>query len=103
MSDATNAVYFMVHKRGTACTNEHPTLESAKKEAERLARKHPGDSFSVLGVIGAVRIAPPADPPVEWTTANPLAGRQRPGLCAEVDPVERFLRDIGFPVVGTVR
>lgn len=47
---------FYVYNTFTRYTNyEHHTLESAKSEAERLAREHPGQCFRVLSVIGEVK------------------------------------------------
>lgn len=36
-------------------TFKHPTLESAKAEAERLAAMYPNQSFFVLGTCGVAR------------------------------------------------
>jgi len=47
--------YWMVHQKGTSCQYEHPTLESAMKEAERLCREKRGD-FYVLEAIKVVSI-----------------------------------------------
>ncbi len=47
-------------------THIHPSLESARIEAERLARQH-GKRFLVFQVVGA---AQPAPVPVEWARAT---------------------------------
>jgi len=43
---------------------QHESLESAKLEAERLARKHPGEDYIVLESVGKAR----CELPVDWKT-----------------------------------
>lgn len=40
---------------GGAPTLKHPTPQSARHEAERLARANPGQAFHVLIVVGTAR------------------------------------------------
>jgi hypothetical protein len=47
-------MFWMVLGVGTP-TYKHTTLESAKTEAERLARACPGDEFTVLQSIATVK------------------------------------------------
>lgn len=47
--------FFMVwNESGHAPTYKHPTLESAKQEAERLTRRHGGE-FHVLKSLASVK------------------------------------------------
>lgn len=47
-------MFWMVKGHGpTQC--QHDSLASAKTEAERLARLNPGETFTVLQAIGAVK------------------------------------------------
>lgn len=47
-------------------SHRHPTAESAKRDAERLASNNRGVNFMVLELIGH---AGPVQAPVGWTTA----------------------------------
>jgi hypothetical protein len=44
--------YYIFNPADRLPTLKHPTLESAKTEAERLATKHAGKSFEILKCIG---------------------------------------------------
>lgn len=60
------AIFWLVwNEKGRTLTYKHPSLASAKAEAERLARKQPGDTFHVLQCIGSCRKID-----VEWTDHN---------------------------------
>lgn len=50
--------YFYVYRHlgDDGPTVRHPTLEAAVKESERLAQKHPGQSFEILQCIGITRV-----------------------------------------------
>lgn len=54
-------MFWMVKGRGPT-TYQHDTLDSAKREAERLARMNPGETFTVLQAVGAV-----VKQDVQWT------------------------------------
>jgi len=57
--------FWMVwNPRGHAPTCRHSTEELAEREAERLARKSPGQSFVVLKALYAVKTSVPL-PPIE--------------------------------------
>ena len=43
---------------GRAPTHEHRTVESARKEAERLLGENPDGRFYVLEAVGVVRMQP---------------------------------------------
>lgn len=58
----------MADESRTSVGHRHPTLESARAEAERLAREN-RRRFYVLHVVGH---AQPMSPPVQWTP-DPLA------------------------------
>jgi len=45
----------------------HQTIDEAKQEAERLARKHPGGVFIVFKSIATVHVEI-EQPPVKWVT-----------------------------------
>jgi len=48
--------YYYVYRYGHhGPTATHGTLESAQKEAERLANQHPESSFEILKYIGVAR------------------------------------------------
>lgn len=51
--------------QGGAPTHQHPTLQLARGEAERLARMNPGRTFYVLGSCGKTKKTD-----VEWTDIN---------------------------------
>lgn len=58
------AQFWLVYRIGaTPLPREHPTFESACHEAERLAVKHSGELFAVLGLVRVCQ----AREPVEWT------------------------------------
>lgn len=48
------------NEAGHAPTFKHKHPESAEKEAERLARLYPGQSFHVLALSGTVEVNPVA-------------------------------------------
>ncbi len=50
-----NPFWLVWNPVGGPPTYKHPSLESAKAEAERLARLYPGQSFFVLGTRGVAR------------------------------------------------
>jgi len=56
-------------KLPTQVTVTHGSLDAAKAEAERLARKQ-NDRFMVFELIGVVG---PAQPPLAWTWRQPFA------------------------------
>ena len=67
--DEMNGRFWMVFNdslSGRAPTFKHPTLESAKQEAERLSRLNPGIRFWVLEAQGFMQITPPSI----WTPAE---------------------------------
>jgi hypothetical protein len=43
-------------ENGGAPTVKHPSLDSAKREAERLAKANEGRTFHVLEVVGAATV-----------------------------------------------
>lgn len=47
--------WFVWNETGSVPTFKHPTPESARREAEKLARMTPGQSFHVLQVIATAR------------------------------------------------
>lgn len=47
--------FYIFNSKREKPTTKHATLEKAKAEAERLARKHPGESFEILLAIGVSR------------------------------------------------
>jgi hypothetical protein len=48
-----NQPFWMVwSEHGRAPTYKHVTVQSARAEAERLARKNPGSKFHVLAALG---------------------------------------------------
>ena len=51
--------YVYRHMHGAPVTR-HPTLESAQKEAERLATLHAGFHFEILKAVGVARVRGPA-------------------------------------------
>jgi hypothetical protein len=52
----------------TSFGRRYPTLEAARAEAERLARKERFATFLVLRAVGA---AGPVSPEIEWRDAAP--------------------------------
>lgn len=59
--------FWMVwNPNGRTPTYRHLTLESAKSEAQRLARENRSESFCVLECVGAVQVEPP---PTYWFDA----------------------------------
>lgn len=66
-TDMEQKQYWMVHRpapNGRHPEIMHPTREKAVNEAMRLARQHPGESFTVLVVEQAFCCPSPAPPPV---------------------------------------
>lgn len=59
-----NKTYYMVHREGTYTRVVHETKGEAIGEACRLARNHPGESFTVLEAVMMVR-QPPAKLEIE--------------------------------------
>lgn len=53
--------YYMVAGRGVPVF-QHPTYEDAKREAERLLEKDPGQVFTILKAVASVRRGDP-----EWS------------------------------------
>lgn len=52
--------YYLVYRVGDRGTRiKYATLEAAHQEAERLAGKHPGDSFEILQCLGVTRTTTP--------------------------------------------
>ncbi len=47
--------YWMVHHDSSSTNVQHKTIESAEKEATRLAAKSPGTVYTVLEVVKAFR------------------------------------------------
>lgn len=61
------AKFWMVwHNNGSVPTAKHETLEKAKSEAERLAKKHKQTFF----VLESVAVCVVQEPPVAWTTIS---------------------------------
>lgn len=56
--------FWMVVGAGTPVVR-HPTFLSAKTEAERLARQHPGQEFTLLQSLGTCRKSD-----VKWDTQD---------------------------------
>ncbi len=52
---ATKQFWFVWNPAGRAPTYRHPSLVSAKTEADRLAALNPGQEFVVLQSVGTVR------------------------------------------------
>lgn len=50
-----NATQFWMVKGSGPAYYEHPSLSGAEAEAERLARLHPGQTFTVLEAVSACR------------------------------------------------
>lgn len=50
-----NPFWLVWNPQGGSPTFKHPTFDSAKAEAERLAKLHPNQSFYVLGTCGLAR------------------------------------------------
>jgi hypothetical protein len=45
--------YYYVNRQGVAALHgQHSTLQDALFESKRLAKKHPGQAFEILAVIG---------------------------------------------------
>lgn len=66
-SDEPNAPFWMVwNPQGCAPTYKHVTVESAKAEAERLAKNNPGQRFHVLMLQGTCSYNT-----VNWIMADP--------------------------------
>lgn len=64
-------MFWMVYGEGkSAPTVKHATVRLAEEEAKRLAAKHPGVKFHVLGNIGCYSEAPPVRQPVKWEPAR---------------------------------
>lgn len=57
------------NKSDLVANKRHASLQGARDEAERLARKHVGNTFLVFELIGSVA---PYNPPVMWTEAEPV-------------------------------
>lgn len=57
--------WFVWNEQGHAPTHKHVTVESAKAEAERLARANPGERFTVLAALGTCEFDA-----VKWTQIN---------------------------------
>lgn len=51
-----NATQFWMVKGAGPAPYEHQTFSGAEAEAERLARMHPGQTFTVLEAVSAFRI-----------------------------------------------
>lgn len=63
--------FWMVwNSAGHAPTFEHPTEQSAKKEAERLLHENPDGQFYVLEAIGVARMKPVLAP--AWEAAEEM-------------------------------
>ena len=59
--------FWMVWNEGSRCPGvKHFTEQSARQEAERLARNNPGRRFHVLVVVASCR-----NVDVEWTDMSP--------------------------------
>lgn len=67
--------FFMVQgisKWNKSAKFRHPTFEAAKAEAERIAAIRPGEVYFIMKSVGAVKVAPPAQPeqaPIETAPA----------------------------------
>lgn len=57
--------YLVWRENGGTPTFKHSTSQSAKREAERLARQSPGSKFHVLACLGTVQTND-----VLWTEAE---------------------------------
>ncbi len=85
---------FFVVRRGrrtgriclTMCPFEHPSMESAGREAERLARRFPDRQFDVLGVVASFRET--ADLPAEATPSAASTAPARRKRRAKAEPSE---------------
>ncbi len=51
-----SAFWFVWNEGGRAPAHKHQSQESAMQEAERLARKHQGQTFVVLESVCAMRV-----------------------------------------------
>ncbi len=48
--------WMVLGEHSSSCSYRHPSEESAKAEAERLARVNKGEAFIVLAATDAVRV-----------------------------------------------
>lgn len=69
MSEIKFAVVRLQEQKPYVFNKWHDSLESAKAEAERLARQY-GSSFAVIQTVGVMH---PSAPPVEWTPCTEAA------------------------------
>jgi|GEM_PF-846865 len=73
--------FWMVYNTGPyggAPFHKHQSRESADKEAQRLARENPGQSFIVLKSMGGFRAAEPRIEPVKMVAMEKLFGDDIP-------------------------
>jgi hypothetical protein len=47
-----NKFWFVWNEQRSLPRHKHPSLGDANREAERLARQHPGETFTVLRAVG---------------------------------------------------
>ena len=66
MHDLHSPFWLVWNDRGGAPTYKHDTEQSARNEAERLARINQGQSFHVLRVVGTA-----ARNDIAWTQYHP--------------------------------
>lgn len=55
LSETPTAEYYVLNTRTQRTEVVHPTEESARAEAERIAKKHVGDTLVVLKVVGKAK------------------------------------------------
>lgn len=63
MQDTIQDFWLVWRENGSGPTHKHDSEESARKEAERLARKEPDAIFCVMSLVAACR----KTPVVQWT------------------------------------
>lgn len=66
----TGEFWMVWNVNGRAPTHAHSSLEFAEKEATRLARAVPGETFVVLQALHAFKVSAPPPPPVEKITLD---------------------------------
>jgi hypothetical protein len=88
--------YYIMRVGGTAPTFKHATLQAAHTEAQRLAAKHPGESFEILQFLATTRVAAST---TFWADGVSPPSRQAPTAPERISSGWRFVLRDRLPTV----